>query len=78
MEEYKFIIHKIDRQSNFLKLELPKMGILGKFNTLGGKVMAQFFAPKGVEITKEIRDAFIEEASKLLKRKLKNKKHPPH
>lgn len=71
MRKYKFIIHKLNRQCNFLKLELGKECIFGKFQTLGGKVIAQFSAPKGVEITKEIHDAFLAEAAKLLETKRK-------
>lgn len=71
MDEYKFVIHKLDRQSNFLKLELPKTSICAKFNNLGGKIIAQFSAPKGVKISKEIHDAFVAEAARLLKTKRK-------
>lgn len=71
MEKYKFVIHKLNRQSNFLKLELPQKCIFGKFQTLGGKVIAQFSAPKGMEMTEEIKNAFVAKAAELLKTKRK-------
>lgn len=71
MGEYKFIMHKLDRQSNFLKLELSGSCIFGEFNNLGGKIIARFLVPKGTKIAKEIRDAFVAEAAELLKTKRK-------
>lgn len=73
MDKYKFIIHKINRQSNFLKLELSGSGkcVFGEFNNLGGKIIARFFLPKGTKITKEIHNAFVEKAAELLKTKRK-------
>ncbi|MBU4224029.1 hypothetical protein KJ934_02310 [Patescibacteria group bacterium] len=69
--KYKFVIHKVNRQSNFLKLELPEKCISGEFNNLGGKIIARFFTPKGVKMSDEIRAAFIAEAAKLLETKRK-------
>lgn len=72
MDKYKFIIHKLDRQSNYLKLELSgSKCIFGEFNNLGGKIIARFFLPKGTKIAKEIHDAFIMKAADLLKTKKK-------
>ncbi len=68
MAKYKFFIHKINRQSNYLKLELRGRCISCEFNKLGGKIIARFFTPKGVKITKEIHDAFVARAAELLKR----------